>query len=201
MLIVCTFFPGHVWRRNRSSPHFQYPRQISKHGGASRSYLSVHETVKQRHHEPLQETRHTAVISLFIPPCTLDFIRHLKGAQAQLDVQSGCDAGALRQEGEHCVVHPEQRDQKKGGFRQPPVERAGQARLQIRTSEEHWHYKMNLLFFRKPDPNSEYCRNCHINTPENLLNRMSHPLPQRQDLFLAAVAIFARRSCSERHLN
>lgn len=58
-------------------------------------------------------------------------IQHLKGAQPQLDVQSGCDAGVLRQEGKHCVVHPEQRDQKKGGFSQPPVEKARKARLQI----------------------------------------------------------------------
>lgn len=65
-----------------------------------------------------------------------NFIQHLKGAQAQLDVQPGCDAGVLRQEGKHCVVHPEQRDQKKSGFSQPPVDKARKARLQLQTSEE-----------------------------------------------------------------
>lgn len=73
------------------------------------------------------------------------FIHHLKGAQPQLDVQSGCDTGVLRQEGKHRVVHPEQRDQKKSWFRQPPVEKARKARLQIWTSEEKLKRRNNLI--------------------------------------------------------
>lgn len=46
---------------------------------------------------------------------------YLEGAQTQLDVKSGCHSGVLWQEGENCVVHPEQGDEKQGGFSQPPV--------------------------------------------------------------------------------
>lgn len=111
---------------------------------------------------------------------------YLKRAQAQLDVQSGRDAGVLRQEGKHCVVHPKQRDQKKSGFGQPPVEKARKARLQIRTSEEqklkrinnliitpstaHWRCKFNLIFFHKLDPNIlQKISHDQTRIPENVL--------------------------------
>lgn len=45
---------------------------------------------------------------------------YLEGAQPQFDVKSGRHSGVLWQEGKHCVVHPEQRDEKQGGFSQPP---------------------------------------------------------------------------------
>lgn len=61
------------------------------------------------------------------------FIRHLEGAQPQLDVQPGRDAGVLRQEGEHCVVHPKQRDKEQGGFSQPPDEKAKSERQDYRS--------------------------------------------------------------------
>lgn len=103
------------------------------------------------------------------------FIQHLKWAQPQLDVQSGCDAGVLRQEGKHCVVHSEQRDEKKSGFSQPPVEKVRRARLQIRTSEEQ-KLKGRISWFVTPSkypiwfsftnwiPSQKYCRKSHINS-------------------------------------
>lgn len=53
--------------------------------------------------------------------CSFSLVSHLKGAQAQLDVESGCYARVLRQEGKYGVVHSEQRDEEQGGFSQPPA--------------------------------------------------------------------------------
>lgn len=47
-------------------------------------------------------------------------VLYLKGAQSQLDVESGCYSSVLRQEGKYSVVHPKQRNQEQGGFCQPP---------------------------------------------------------------------------------
>lgn len=46
-------------------------------------------------------------------------VLYLKGSQSQLNVESGCHSGVLRQEGKDGVMHPKQRDEEQGGFSQP----------------------------------------------------------------------------------
>lgn len=77
-------------------------------------------------------------------------IQHLEGAQPQLDVQSGRDAGVLRQEGEHCVVHPKQRNKEQGGFSQPPDEKAKNKRQDYKSEAKNINYD-------DLNPNSRTC--------------------------------------------
>ena len=49
---------------------------------------------------------------------------HLKGTKAELDVESRCLSGVLRQESKYSVVHAKQRDQEQRGLGQPPAKTA-----------------------------------------------------------------------------
>lgn len=92
---------------------------------------------------------------------------YLKGSKTQLDVQSGRNSSGLRQEGEHCVVHPEQRDEEQGGFSQPPE--VNNNKWMIKTKDRRpvmWRRTLVLIChhyllssnFKKGHSNNDSCK-------------------------------------------
>lgn len=65
-----------------------------------------------------------SVVYLVSYSTPLSLVLYLKRAQSKLDVESGCYPSVLRQEGKYSVMHPKQRNEKEGGFSQPPKGKA-----------------------------------------------------------------------------
>ena len=57
----------------------------------------------------------TGIIKVCLPES-----RYLKGADAELDAETQVNVKVIRQEVEHHVVGPEQRDEEEGGFSEAP---------------------------------------------------------------------------------